>query len=107
MRLPFSHKYCIHNYECNTCEHNRQDDKLSPSSIAQPALYLEVAERLHAVEVLDLDSGALHSLTPAECDFGYRDSVFKHALAGKSVITRVRLRLPRPWKPVGSVSAGR
>ena len=34
------------------------------------------------------------------CHFGYRDSVFKHALAGKSLITRVRLRLPRPWRPV-------
>jgi len=26
--------------------------------------------------------------------------VFKHALAGKSVITRVRFRLPRPWQPI-------
>jgi UDP-N-acetylmuramate dehydrogenase len=34
------------------------------------------------------------------CRFGYRDSIFKQALAGKSVITRVRLRLPRPWQPV-------
>ena len=32
--------------------------------------------------------------------FGYRDSVFKHSLAGRSVITRVRFRLPRPWQPV-------
>jgi UDP-N-acetylmuramate dehydrogenase len=38
------------------------------------------------------------------CAFGYRDSVFKQqgfgGLAGKSVITRVRLRLPKPWQPV-------
>jgi UDP-N-acetylmuramate dehydrogenase len=26
--------------------------------------------------------------------------VFKHSLAGRSVITRVRFRLPRPWRPV-------
>src|SRR5690606_12509003 len=34
------------------------------------------------------------------CRFGYRDSIFKQALTGKSLITRVRLRLPRPWRPV-------
>jgi UDP-N-acetylmuramate dehydrogenase len=34
------------------------------------------------------------------CRFGYRDSVFKGPLAGKSVIVRVRFRLPRRWQPV-------
>ena len=38
------------------------------------------------------------------CRFGYRDSMFKRSdsdgLSGKTVITRVRFRLPRPWKPV-------
>ena len=33
------------------------------------------------------------------CRFGYRDSVFKQELAGKSVIVRVRLRLPKRWQP--------
>ncbi|HOX89116.1 MAG TPA: UDP-N-acetylmuramate dehydrogenase [Burkholderiaceae bacterium] len=61
---------------------------------------LELAERLHAVEVLDLESGALRSLTPQECDFGYRDSAFKRALAGRVVITAVSFALPKRWQPV-------
>ena len=44
------------------------------------------------------------TLDARACNFGYRDSIFKQGgfggLAGKSLITRVRLRLPRPWQPV-------
>ncbi|MDD5324421.1 MAG: UDP-N-acetylenolpyruvoylglucosamine reductase, partial [Polaromonas sp.] len=51
-------------------------------------------------------------LNAAQCAFGYRDSVFKHGstasssdargfgLAHKALITRVRLSLPKPWRPV-------
>ncbi|HEV6963836.1 UDP-N-acetylmuramate dehydrogenase [Roseateles sp.] len=65
---------------------------------------IEVKDRLESVEVMDLVTGR-PALLPAEvCRFGYRDSVFKHddfgGLAGKSVITRVRFKLPRPWQPV-------
>ncbi|HEY8876631.1 MAG TPA: UDP-N-acetylmuramate dehydrogenase [Roseateles sp.] len=65
---------------------------------------IEVKDRLEAVEVMDLVTGR-PALLPADvCRFGYRDSVFKHSdfggLAGKSVITRVRFRLPKPWQPV-------
>ena len=65
---------------------------------------IEVKDRLEVVEVMDLVTGR-PALLPADvCRFGYRDSVFKHSdfggLAGKSVITKVRFRLPRPWQPV-------
>jgi UDP-N-acetylmuramate dehydrogenase len=65
---------------------------------------LELKDRLENVEVVDLVTGRAAVLPAEVCRFGYRDSVFKQAgfggLAGKSVITRVRLRLPRPWQPV-------
>ena len=61
---------------------------------------LEVAERLEAIDGVDLVTGRGVTLTRAMCLFGYRDSVFKNVLAGKVVITRVRFRLPRPWVPV-------
>lgn len=65
---------------------------------------LELAERFESLDAVDLVTGRSVTLDAAACRFGYRDSVFKHTgfggLAGKSVITRVRLRLPRPWRPV-------
>ena len=61
---------------------------------------VELQDRFDSLDAVDLITGRSVTLSAEECHFGYRDSVFKHALAGKSVITRVRFRLPRPWQPV-------
>lgn len=65
---------------------------------------LELKDRLDSVGVVDLVSGRSVWLPASVCAFGYRDSVFKQTgfggLAGKSVITHVRLRCPKPWRPV-------
>jgi UDP-N-acetylmuramate dehydrogenase len=61
---------------------------------------VELRERFESLDAVDLVTGRSVTLDAAACRFGYRDSVFKHALAGRSLITRVRLRLPRPWRPV-------
>lgn len=61
---------------------------------------LELADRLESVDVVDFVTGRSATLPAAHCRLGYRDSVFKRELAGKSVITAIRLRLPKPWAPV-------
>ena len=76
---------------------------------------VELQDRFHSLVALDLHTGQPFTLNAAQCAFGYRDSVFKHApsnpdsaealprgmgLAGRAVITHVRFRLPKPWKPV-------
>jgi UDP-N-acetylmuramate dehydrogenase len=61
---------------------------------------VELQDRFESLDAVDLLTGLTITLNPQQCEFGYRDSVFKHALAGRAVITRVRLRLPRPWQPV-------
>ncbi len=61
---------------------------------------VELKDRFDSLDAVDLVTGRGVTLSAAMCRFGYRDSVFKHELAGKSVITRVRFRLPRPWQPV-------
>ncbi|KAG8895173.1 hypothetical protein FRC01_012528 [Tulasnella sp. 417] len=76
---------------------------------------VELQDRFESLDAIDLVTGDEFTLDAAQCAFGYRDSVFKHAslppdtacgrqgamgLAGCTVIVRVRFRLPRPWKPV-------
>ena len=61
---------------------------------------LELKDRFESLDAVDLVTGRSVTLGPEICAFGYRDSVFKHSLAHRTVITRVRFRLPRPWTPV-------
>jgi UDP-N-acetylmuramate dehydrogenase len=73
---------------------------------------VELQDRFESLDAIDLQTGQSYTLDAAQCGFSYRDSVFKHAapadaagglglgLAGRALITRVRLRLPKPWKPV-------
>ncbi len=69
---------------------------------------VELQDRFHELDAIDLASGEVFTLNAAQCGFGYRDSVFKHApaqpgdfgLAGRALILRVRLALPRAWQPV-------
>jgi UDP-N-acetylmuramate dehydrogenase len=61
---------------------------------------VELKDRFESLDAVDLVTGRSVTLWPEICAFGYRDSVFKHSLANRSVITRVRFRLPKPWQPV-------
>ncbi|WP_448174292.1 UDP-N-acetylmuramate dehydrogenase [Rhizobacter fulvus] len=61
---------------------------------------VELKDRFESLDAVDLVTGRTQTLFADTCAFGYRDSVFKNALANRTVITRVRFRLPRPWQPV-------
>jgi UDP-N-acetylmuramate dehydrogenase len=65
---------------------------------------VELQDRFDSLDAIDLLTGRVFTLNAAQCAFGYRDSVFKHAsdfgLAGRALILRVRFALPKPWKPV-------
>ncbi|MBL8286531.1 MAG: UDP-N-acetylmuramate dehydrogenase [Rubrivivax sp.] len=65
---------------------------------------VELKDRFESLDAVDLVTGRAVTLDARACRFGYRDSAFKHSgfggLAGKSLITHVRFRLPRPWAPV-------
>ena len=61
---------------------------------------VELKDRFDSLDGVDLVTGRSVMLDARQCAFGYRDSVFKHLLAGKTLITRVRFRLPRRWTAV-------
>ena len=60
---------------------------------------VELVERFAYLDAFDLASGRVTHMSADDCDFGYRDSVFKRELRGRVVITRVVFRLPKRWKP--------
>lgn len=53
---------------------------------------VELESLLHSLDAVDLQTGELREYVCADCRFGYRDSVFKHA-ARDLAIVRVRLDL--------------
>ncbi|MGR7919759.1 UDP-N-acetylenolpyruvoylglucosamine reductase [Zobellella denitrificans] len=60
---------------------------------------IELAQFCESVESFDWDSGEIRHWPAADCAFGYRDSVFKHA-ARRHLILSLTLRLPKDWRPV-------
>jgi UDP-N-acetylmuramate dehydrogenase len=54
---------------------------------------VELKETLVGVETYRLEDGRVRIFSNAECDFGYRTSVFKTALSGQYVITSITLSL--------------
>ncbi|MDY2948218.1 MAG: UDP-N-acetylmuramate dehydrogenase [Mannheimia varigena] len=52
------------------------------------------------VEVLNLRTGERFTLSKAECEFGYRESVFKHQYRDEFAIISVGLKLVKAWQPV-------
>ena len=55
---------------------------------------VEVRESIHAVHAFDRTMHTMTTLTPAQCAFAYRDSVFKHD-PDRYVVTAVDFRLSR------------
>lgn len=56
---------------------------------------VEIKDVFDSLEAYEIASGALHEFDLKSCEFGYRESVFKRALKGKYVITKVRFRLSK------------
>ncbi len=60
---------------------------------------VELKDVCEYVEYLDLADFSLQRLNAQQCQFGYRDSIFKQQLLGQVVITAIGLKLPKQWQP--------
>lgn len=63
---------------------------------------VELAERVHGLSTWDIASRSVVAMTPADCNFGYRDSAFKRELAGRRIVLAVTVALPKRWQAVAS-----
>lgn len=59
---------------------------------------VELKDVFHSLEAVEMATGAVRSFNADECDFGYRESVFKRKLKGEYIITSVTLRLDKQPK---------
>lgn len=58
---------------------------------------VEIGNFIESVSWYELATQKLVVMTKEQCQFGYRDSLFKRDLLGKGVITEVSLVLPKQW----------
>lgn len=56
---------------------------------------VELKDCFESLEILDIVSGQRRQLNLEECQFAYRDSIFKRKLQDQVIITKVRLRLSK------------
>lgn len=61
---------------------------------------VELKDVCEYVDVLNLHSGETERLDREACEFGYRDSIFKHRYQSGYVIVAVGMILPKQWQPV-------
>lgn len=59
----------------------------------------EVCDIITSVDLFDCTSHELRSLSREECEFGYRDSIFKRRLKGQVIVTGIHLRLSKSPNP--------
>lgn len=60
---------------------------------------VEVKDVLQSIEAISVDDLSKRMFTNAECNYAYRDSIFKKSLKGKYVITYVTYRLSKIANP--------
>ncbi|MGJ8694562.1 MAG: UDP-N-acetylmuramate dehydrogenase [Thalassotalea sp.] len=60
---------------------------------------VELAKFCHQVYWYDFDSQVIEVLSNQQCQFSYRESIFKKKLKNKGMITKVSFKLPKTWQP--------
>ncbi|MFB6318193.1 UDP-N-acetylmuramate dehydrogenase [Saccharicrinis sp. FJH54] len=65
---------------------------------------VEAKDVIDVVEAVNFETGKICKFLNSECEFGYRDSIFKNAFKNKYIVTRVTFKLSK--KPVFVLNYG-
>lgn len=85
--------------------HGTENLSLIPGEVGAAAVQnigaygTEACQLIDKVEVVDVSDGTTRVIPADDCDYGYRDSRFKHDWKGRYLITRVTLRLSLRYEP--------
>jgi UDP-N-acetylmuramate dehydrogenase len=56
---------------------------------------VELNTVFESLEALEIKTGKIRQFTASQCEFGYRESIFKHKVKGQFIITSLLLRLTK------------
>lgn len=65
---------------------------------------VEIKDTFHELEAINFDDGTIHKFNAKDCEFGYRESVFKHKLKDRFIICNVTFKLSK--HPIFNTSYG-
>ena len=88
--------YCISQNFCGI-----ENLSLIPGSVgASPmqnigAYGVEIKDVFEKLEAVEIATGEIHTFDNATCEFGYRESIFKHSVKNQYVITQVYFKLSK------------
>jgi len=97
-----------HQLVCFALEHNipgLENLALIPGCVGSAPIQnigaygIELQSVCDYVDVLDMRTGKITRLQSDECQFGYRESIFKHAYKDGYAIVAVGLKLTKHWQP--------
>lgn len=86
------------NFVAETCRHGlwgAENLSLIPGEVGAAAVQnigaygVEVESIIREVETIEVSTGKAHVFQTAECEYGYRDSIFKQRLQGQYIVTAV------------------
>jgi UDP-N-acetylmuramate dehydrogenase len=66
----------------------------------------EIKDVFHSLDAFEISTGKIKTFNGLDCNFGYRESVFKRELKGQFIITKVRFRLTKAEFHVLNTSYG-
>ena len=97
------HQFVLHTIDNNW--YGIENLSLIPGNVgASPiqnigAYGIEAKDVIHQVHYFDIPSKSFKTIQATECDFGYRESIFKHELKNTFIITHVEFKLQKKFVP--------
>lgn len=88
--------YCVDNNYGGTENLSLIPGTIGASPMQNIGAYgVEIKDLFVSLEAMEIASGEIHTFTNNDCQFGYRESIFKHSHKGKYIITSVTYRLTK------------
>jgi len=94
-------EYCVHNNYWGIENLSLIPGTVGAAPIRNIGAYgQELKNKFHSLSGYDLSGIIKKSFNKEECEFGYRESVFKHSLKNRFLITSVQLKLSKKNNPI-------